>query len=789
MRRRCRYIVLCDATCDPDYSFDELGNAIRKCKVDFGISIEIATNAIMPDPSSGTSRAHCAIGRIHYEDVDKTVSAATGYLLYIKASVTGDEPADVLHYRTANPAFPHQSTGDQMYSESQFESYRALGEHIAQAVLQEAREDESVMRAKRAMNIRDPRAFLEQARTGVELRRHGSPGISDSLAAASPRGDRVCDRQVLFERLAVRWVSPSRFPAPSTTHADVLQQLLSRLGIEPQLRFLKGLICPDWVGAKTTDSTGRSHNLLGGLIEAVAEVVGPAHRPHDQNGPYPLPDDEDERLVGFYFCNALIQSMEGIYEDAHLEEEWERPANRGWMNLFRLFARSVIFRATWATTVSTRSTQFQQFCRRHLALEIGSFTIGRWVKANNILNQNEALYSDLLSPVELHQLRVLKQTSPNWQWDDIYVAPLCLRVRDPASEPFYFGIGFALIRPDDQDGSQLHYYRIRDHLHRMGLGRRGLEALWREDCRLTLRPVPQELSIMIPDTDGDRLMRLWHSVLAAVPDREIKRAELLLDVFEDIGEILHGADSNSWTREICGLLITLLPDTVDRLTPVAEQRLRNLKEMMRKWTTEAHSNQPTDVLSQDAGDRRNHDRDLVLVEDLKRVIRQYRLTECHDPTEPKEVLAQAETLLSMAISAYEEAIARQPDNEEAWRGVARVLRERARLAENRHDWELTLSHLKSATQILDEIVEDNEFASLAYYNRACCQVLAGHVVREHPSSKRLPGDPFKDLEKAFWIRPDLKDFAQKDKDLESIYDSHSFRCLVETESDPGAGIA
>ena len=29
-----------------------------------------------------------------------------------------------------NPTFPHQSTADQWFDELQFESYRALGEHI-----------------------------------------------------------------------------------------------------------------------------------------------------------------------------------------------------------------------------------------------------------------------------------------------------------------------------------------------------------------------------------------------------------------------------------------------------------------------------------------------------------------------------------------------------------------------------------------------------------------------------------------------------------------------------------
>lgn len=46
----------------------------------------------------------------------------------------GDEPADLLNYKLTHPGFPHQSTADQWFDESQFESYRKLGHHIGLAV-------------------------------------------------------------------------------------------------------------------------------------------------------------------------------------------------------------------------------------------------------------------------------------------------------------------------------------------------------------------------------------------------------------------------------------------------------------------------------------------------------------------------------------------------------------------------------------------------------------------------------------------------------------------------------
>jgi hypothetical protein len=60
---------------------------------------------------------------------------ALSRLVYIKPSLTGDEPADVLEYHRSHPDFPHESTGDQFFDEGQWESYRRLGEHIAEQVL------------------------------------------------------------------------------------------------------------------------------------------------------------------------------------------------------------------------------------------------------------------------------------------------------------------------------------------------------------------------------------------------------------------------------------------------------------------------------------------------------------------------------------------------------------------------------------------------------------------------------------------------------------------------------
>ena len=54
--------------------------------------------------------------------------AEDGILLYLKATLCGNEPIDVQNYAKDSPAFPHESTADQWFTEAQFESYRTLGQ-------------------------------------------------------------------------------------------------------------------------------------------------------------------------------------------------------------------------------------------------------------------------------------------------------------------------------------------------------------------------------------------------------------------------------------------------------------------------------------------------------------------------------------------------------------------------------------------------------------------------------------------------------------------------------------
>jgi hypothetical protein len=124
IRRECEYIIVSDASEDGEYRFGDLGGAIEKCRVDFGVEItDLKTEKIRLEGDTGLSTGHWTQGKIRYKN-------KTGVIVYLKPSLTGDEPADVRSYRATHVAFPHQSTGDQWFDEAQFEAYRALGYHI-----------------------------------------------------------------------------------------------------------------------------------------------------------------------------------------------------------------------------------------------------------------------------------------------------------------------------------------------------------------------------------------------------------------------------------------------------------------------------------------------------------------------------------------------------------------------------------------------------------------------------------------------------------------------------------
>lgn len=193
-RRKCRFIIVGDGEQDENYQFESLGGAIRKIRIDFGYSIRISPKRIFLEGQ--LSQVHCAVGTIDYNDgPDKC-----GLILYLKASLTGDESYDVTQHKKANPSFPHDTTANQFFTESMFESYRKLGRHLV----------------KRVFNRIAP--------------------------AASP-----ADLKNIFSTLQQNWLPPVSAPPGSfTKHAEVYSRLVERLSTDDGLRFLDREIFPNF---------------------------------------------------------------------------------------------------------------------------------------------------------------------------------------------------------------------------------------------------------------------------------------------------------------------------------------------------------------------------------------------------------------------------------------------------------------------------------------------------------------------------------------------------------------
>ena len=303
VRRRCRFIVACDAEEDHAFGFGGLGNAIEKCRSDFGVDIDIDVEPIRRRSDNGHSEWHCAIGEIHYSRVDR--DGRDGILVYIKSSLTGDEPTDVLRYAAANPEFPHQSTGDQWFDESQFESYRVLGFHIVENVF-------------------------------------GALGDATKL--------RTFTKEDLFVELAEAWYPPSSATADAfTKHTRTTVRIYDELRNNQHLAFLSQQIYPEWwILLNSKDPPDTLKPL------------------RDQ-----LPEDHEDLKAGFYLCNSVLQLFEDAYVDLDLEDEYDHPDNRGWMNLFKHWSWAAMLRVTWTICASNYGARFQTFCDRHLGLKIG----------------------------------------------------------------------------------------------------------------------------------------------------------------------------------------------------------------------------------------------------------------------------------------------------------------------------------------------------------------------------------------------------------------------------------
>jgi hypothetical protein len=317
VRRRCKYIVVCDAEEDPDMTFEGMGAAITKCRADFGADIDLDLRPLQKQPDTGYSKAHCVVGKIQYPPPpgepsdcgcrtdceclgDADDDPYTGIVVYIKSSLVGDEPPDLLTYQLKHAVFPQDSTADQWFQETQFEAYRRLGHHVAMATF--------------------------------------PPALSPDATSVKSKQD----LRDLFRRLYQIWYP--RTPEMEKYLTDHLKQYEAIL---KELRERKELV---GLEARLNDPTEWS----------VTKVV-------TWNVP------EGDALGVLYpgqFANSLIDFMYRIYTDLQLAFPDNRvsPHAVWWICLFRRWCRVTLLRDTWRVHVAGYPLEFQLFARRELNL-------------------------------------------------------------------------------------------------------------------------------------------------------------------------------------------------------------------------------------------------------------------------------------------------------------------------------------------------------------------------------------------------------------------------------------
>ncbi|MEO6221651.1 MAG: hypothetical protein ABIP90_00270 [Vicinamibacterales bacterium] len=314
VRRRCRYIIIGDSEQDGDLSFGALGGAIRKCRADFGVEIDINPNPIRLS-GTGFSNTHCVVGTINYPEQDAEPRAsiagapsepsrrpnARGWLLYLKSSLTGDEPADVIEYRSRIKEFPHESTGDQFFSESQFESYRRLGLHIVRDAFDGVLPSEP---RKEPSNDEEPAPVEPPA----------SPG----------------DLQHIFQALTRKWYAPPVLAGNDMSRLnDAYSELMRKLGAKAEMQA-----------------------LMTELLFDETSMMTPAML------------DQESRA----FLIEVIQLMENVHTEYRFEHAANRanPRNAGWITVCRRWAQRPVVIDVWNRVRKDYNPMFAQFMDLHL---------------------------------------------------------------------------------------------------------------------------------------------------------------------------------------------------------------------------------------------------------------------------------------------------------------------------------------------------------------------------------------------------------------------------------------
>jgi hypothetical protein len=298
IRRRCRFIVAVDAGADPKFH-ENVGRLVRQVRIDFGILLEIDMSTVTP-ATNGLSQSHIVVGRIHYGDVHKpkvheqnpydprfSYDRNHGIIVWIKNSLTGDEPGDLVNHAAMHPTFPYDTTVDQFFDEPQFESYRALGVH-------------SIL-----MSLIFP---CEQIRKCAP---QTSPNRTSGRQAQSLNDLPTRDMfSAIYEHLLT---APTQYVTSYVDNNDKYAQIQMNLRTNPKLERL-----------------------------AIA-LYGSADEKQIQQAQQPNGVTFAERLM----AGEMFSLLENVFLSLNLERNYLHPVHAGWMKVFVHWAKLPLLRSAW----------------------------------------------------------------------------------------------------------------------------------------------------------------------------------------------------------------------------------------------------------------------------------------------------------------------------------------------------------------------------------------------------------------------------------------------------------
>jgi hypothetical protein len=144
LQRRCEIIIVGDGEADNAGVFDGLSRVMRLAQIDLGVTVEFQEQALVSLLKLDSKKSkHYAVAKVTYPPTATHTETKVGYLLYLRSTLAGDEDQIVKSYHACRSDFPHETTADQFFDETQFEAYRRLGQHLSRKAFLELISEDS----------------------------------------------------------------------------------------------------------------------------------------------------------------------------------------------------------------------------------------------------------------------------------------------------------------------------------------------------------------------------------------------------------------------------------------------------------------------------------------------------------------------------------------------------------------------------------------------------------------------------------------------------------------------